>query len=79
MVLVQMSASLCLMFWSVFLVEKFGQPSDRNGQILLCLRDMVSTNHIHQQAVNALMCPGSKYSHLEIPQLFKESFIGMDD
>jgi len=58
---------------------KFGQVCDRNGQILMCLRYMVDTNVMHQQAVNALLSQSQKYANLEVPQLFKESFIGMDD
>lgn len=63
----------------IFVADKSLQNGElRKGHILMCLRDMAEINQRHQETV-ALILADSKFSQLEVPQLFKETFVGMDD
>jgi len=44
----------------------------------MCLRYMAETNQRHQESV-ALILSDPRFAHLEVPQLFKETFVGIDD
>ena len=52
--------------------------SSRRGHILMCLRDLVATNECHKSAIRRLFS-SPQFSHLQVPQLYKETFVGVDD
>jgi uncharacterized protein YggL (DUF469 family) len=67
----------------IWLIYGFSGKLDQNGElrkghILMCLREMAETNQRHQESI-ALILSDSRFAHLEVPQLFKETFVGMDD
>ena len=60
-------------------VEKCGTVDGlRRGHILMCLRDLAATNECHKRAIRCLFS-SPKFAHLEVPQLYKETFVGIDD
>jgi len=52
--------------------------SSRRGHILMCLRDLVATNECHKAAINRLFS-SPQFAHLQVPQLYKETFVGISD
>jgi len=52
--------------------------SSRHGHILMCLRDLVATNECHKSAISRLFS-SPQFSHLQVPQLYKETFVGISD
>ena len=58
--------------------EKYGERNKRCGSILMCLRYMAEADQVHHSAIESLVTD-RRFQSLEIPQLFKESFIGLDD
>jgi len=44
----------------------------------MCLRDLAAANEVHKQAIRCLFS-SPKFAHLQVPQLYKETFIGIVD
>jgi len=44
----------------------------------MCLRDLAATNECHKQAI-ARLFTSPAFLHLQVPQLYKETFVGVDD
>jgi len=44
----------------------------------MCLRHLAEANECHKQAISCLFS-SPKFAHLQVPQLYKETFVGLDD
>jgi len=68
-----------LVIISVAVAEKYGSVDTfRRCHILMCLRDMAAANECHKIAINGLFS-SPKFAHLPVPQLYRETFVGIDD
>jgi len=50
----------------------------RRCHVLMCLRDLAATNECHKCAIASLFS-SPKFAHLPVPQLYKETFVGIED
>jgi len=60
-----------------YALDKTGdQGNCRQAHILMCLRDMADANECHKRSVE-LLFSDPRYAGVQVPQLFKETFVGI--